>query len=119
MFPSLSPYRSILDPTQRLEKESTFRFEIESALREAEIAQAQNASNTKVPMWMIGLVCFLGMDEILAVLRNPLLLFLIVVVGGGAYMAHQVGALMPMVGVAKTTVTHLLAQLQVRTTSDG
>lgn len=96
-----------------MEKESNFRFEIEGALREAEIAQAQNASNAKVPLWMIALVCFLGMDEILAILRNPLLLFLIVVVGGGAYMAHQVGALMPMISVAKATALSLLGQAQV------
>jgi len=102
----------ILDAQARLEKETSFRFDIEGALREAELQQQANEEKTKVPWWMIALVCFLGMDEILAVLRNPFLLVFLILVGGGAYMAHQVGALWPMITVAKATATQFLQQAQ-------
>ena len=103
---------SILDAAARLEKESTFRFDIEGALREAEMQQQQNEEKTRVPLWMVGLVLFLGMDEVLAVLRNPFLLVFLLLVGGAAYMAHQVGALWPMVSVAKATALQFIAQAQ-------
>lgn len=101
---------SILDPTARLEKESTFRFDIEGALREAELQQAANEEKTKIPTWMIVLAIFLGLDEIMAVLRNPFLLVFLILLGGGAYAAHQVGALWPMISVAKATATQMIAQ---------
>lgn len=107
---SVPPALSILDPTARLEKESTFRFDIEGALREAELQQAANEEKTKIPTWMIVLAIFLGLDEIMAVLRNPFLLVFLILLGGGAYAAHQVGALWPMISVAKATATQMIAQ---------
>jgi len=111
-YSSVDPVNIVLDPTQRLEKESTFRFDIEGALREAELAQVQNADRTKIPLWLIGLLCFFAMDEILAILRNPLLLILLVLVGGGAYMAHQVGMLGPIIRSARSAINHLMTEAQ-------
>lgn len=112
LFARLFSAVSILDAAARLEKESTFRFDIEGALREAELQQQQNEEKTRVPLWMVGLVLFLGMDEVMAVLRNPFLLVFLLLVGGAAYMAHQVGALWPMISVAKATALQFIAQAQ-------
>jgi hypothetical protein len=102
----------LLDAQARLEKETSFRFDIEGALREAEIQQQANEERTKIPWWMVALVCFLGMDEILALLRNPFLLVFLLLVGGAAFVAHQAGMLWPALTVAKAVAAQFIQQAQ-------
>ncbi|KAG7890931.1 hypothetical protein KL936_002215 [Ogataea polymorpha] len=64
------------------------------------------ANTTSIPFWMYALVLVLGWNEFMAVLRNPLLFMLLIILATGAYFAHYMGLLRPMLSVAGATFKH-------------
>ncbi|SPQ20615.1 e7f7be94-434f-4c8d-b2b4-396a504c7fff [Thermothielavioides terrestris] len=55
---------------------------------------------TQVPLYFYVILLILGWNEILMVLRNPILFMLILVLGGGTYLAHSLNLLGPMLQMA-------------------
>ncbi|CAP71009.1 uncharacterized protein PODANS_6_3800 [Podospora anserina S mat+] len=51
---------------------------------------------TQVPLYFYVILLILGWNEILMVLRNPFLILLILVMGGGTYIAYSLNLLGPM-----------------------
>ncbi|KAI1449552.1 root hair defective 3 GTP-binding protein [Annulohypoxylon stygium] len=51
---------------------------------------------TQVPLYFYGLLLVLGWNEILAVLRNPILFMLLILVAGGLYISYSLNLLGPM-----------------------
>ncbi|OTB03574.1 hypothetical protein M426DRAFT_321734 [Hypoxylon sp. CI-4A] len=51
---------------------------------------------TQVPLYFYGLLLVLGWNEILAVLRNPILFLLLVIMAGGFYISYSLNLLGPM-----------------------
>ncbi|KAI0142419.1 root hair defective 3 GTP-binding protein [Hypoxylon sp. NC0597] len=51
---------------------------------------------TQVPLYFYGLLLVLGWNEILAVLRNPILFLMLVIVAGGLYVSYNLNLLGPM-----------------------
>jgi protein SEY1 len=59
---------------------------------EAKRAQEASKITTKIPMWLIGLLVILGWNEIMMVLRSPLLLILTIVVVPVLYVSYTLDA---------------------------
>ncbi|EFX03691.1 GTP-binding protein [Grosmannia clavigera kw1407] len=55
---------------------------------------------TQVPLYFYGILLVLGWNEILAVLRNPLLFVVLLIVMGGTYIAYSLALLGPMMQMA-------------------
>lgn len=106
----VDPADELIDAVSVAERKAAFQYEIESVLREAEAQQARDAEHTKMPMWAIFMMVFLGWDEILSLLRNPLLLMLVLIIGGGAYLAHTLGILWPLLAMVKQTIVDTIQQ---------
>ncbi|KAI1381557.1 root hair defective 3 GTP-binding protein [Hypoxylon crocopeplum] len=51
---------------------------------------------TQVPLYFYGLLLALGWNEILTVLRNPILFLLIIIIGAGLYISYNLNLLGPM-----------------------
>ncbi|KAI0843336.1 root hair defective 3 GTP-binding protein [Hypoxylon sp. FL0890] len=51
---------------------------------------------TQVPLYFYGLLLVLGWNEILAVLRNPILFLMLVIIAGGLYVCYNLNLLGPM-----------------------
>ncbi|OTA94044.1 hypothetical protein M434DRAFT_72107 [Hypoxylon sp. CO27-5] len=51
---------------------------------------------TQVPLYFYGLLLVLGWNEILAVLRNPILFLMLVIIAGGLYVSYNLNLLGPM-----------------------
>ena len=91
---------TLISDVKRAEIELDFPSEVEGALREAETEQERIRESRRLPAWGLALIAFLGFDELMAVLRNPLLLFVLVVVGGGLWVLWSSGMLGPAQKVA-------------------
>ncbi|KAL2112656.1 hypothetical protein VUR80DRAFT_6932 [Thermomyces stellatus] len=58
----------------------------------------------QVPLYFYGILLALGWNEIIAVLRNPLLFLLLIILAGGAYIAAALNLLGPMMQMANAAV---------------
>lgn len=77
---------------------------------EAKRTQEAAKITTKVPLWLFLLVLVLGWNEFIAVLRNPALLFLTVIVAPIAYVAYVMDAPTMLAPAISATVNPLLDQ---------
>eukprot|EP00742_Colponemidia_sp_Colp-10_P003759 GILJ01004001.1.p1 GENE.GILJ01004001.1~~GILJ01004001.1.p1 ORF type:complete len:863 (-),score=152.33 GILJ01004001.1:158-2686(-) len=84
-------YVELLTPVQNAEMEAKFRQEADVAYQEAHAQQERLLQQAKIPYWMIALLVFFGYDEIFSLLRSPIMLMLVVLVGGGLAVAHALG----------------------------
>ncbi|GAP90094.1 putative protein SEY1 [Rosellinia necatrix] len=50
----------------------------------------------QVPLYIYGMMLFLGWNELLTVLRNPMLFLLLIIIAGGTYIAYSLNLLGPM-----------------------
>ncbi|KAK3944464.1 protein SEY1 [Diplogelasinospora grovesii] len=55
---------------------------------------------TQVPLYFYAVLLVLGWNEIVMVLRNPMLFLLILIIGGGTYVAYTLNLLGPMMQMA-------------------
>ncbi|KAK3321230.1 protein SEY1 [Cercophora scortea] len=60
---------------------------------------------TQVPLYFYAILLVLGWNEIVMVLRNPFLFVLILVMGGGTYVAYTLNLLGPMMQMANAAST--------------
>ncbi|EAL44464.2 GTP-binding protein putative [Entamoeba histolytica] len=71
------------------------------ALREKENSEIKY----QIPLYLIVLVVFFGFDEFIAILTNPLLFILTLIIGGGVYIGYKLN----LGGVAKNYIQYLLS----------
>lgn len=77
---------------------------------EAKRAQEAAKITTKIPIWLFMIILVLGWNEFMAVLKNPLLLVLTVIVVPIAYMAYMIDAPTMLAPAIRTTLSPLLDQ---------
>lgn len=77
---------------------------------EAKRAQEAAKVTTKVPIWLLGLLVILGWNEIMAVLRNPVLLLLTVIILPVLYVGYTLDAPTLLGPAVRATVNPLLEQ---------
>lgn len=66
--------------------------------------QARHEMESRVPRWVWVVLLLLGWNELIAVLSNPLLLILLMFVGGASFYAHRLGVLMPTIELVGSTI---------------
>lgn len=58
---------------------------------------------THIPMWVFVVIIVLGWNEFTAILRNPVLVLLVLIIGGGAYVVYSLGMADAVINVAEST----------------
>jgi hypothetical protein len=86
--PDQDPNNIIISETMRDAKKKEFIADAENILRQAEDELIRLNNNSKMPMWQIALIAFLGFDEFMSVLTNPLLMIFLVFLGALGYMIY-------------------------------
>lgn len=79
---------------------------------EAKRAQEAAKITSKIPVWMIGLLVILGWNELMAVLRNPVLLLLTVILVPVIYVAYSMEAQMVLLPAIRATLRPVLDQVK-------
>ena len=98
----------LLDGARREEAWSVFLRDADAAYREASAIVNAATIHTRVPFWLVLIAIVLGWNEIRAVLANPLLLFLLVLVGIAAAVLYQLGLWPYIVPFAKSKLRELI-----------
>ncbi|KKA26668.1 hypothetical protein TD95_001627, partial [Thielaviopsis punctulata] len=60
---------------------------------------------TMIPWYFYGLLVVLGWNELFMIIRNPLLVLLVLIIGGGTYIAYMLNLLGPMIQMANAAAT--------------
>ena len=102
----------LIPPARRAQIELEFPEEVEGALREAEAEQERIRESRRIPAWGLAMILILGWNEFMALLRNPLLLLLTVLGGGGLYLLWSSGLLGPAQSVVMATLRQAVAWLE-------
>ncbi|KAJ2237338.1 Dynamin-like GTPase that mediates homotypic ER fusion [Coemansia sp. RSA 485] len=122
-FPSGYDFtRTLVLITPARAREVSKRFSREADALYLEAKRSMVATQSQVPMWMIALLVFLGWNEAMTVLFNPLYLVLVAMLGGTAFVIHSLGLWGPvfraangMAGMANDQVHHFLVEAVNRT----
>lgn len=102
----------ILPAHSRVELREKLKRQAGAVFMEAKRAQEAAKITSKVPMWMIGLLVILGWNELMAVLRNPVLLLLTVVIVPVMYVGYSMEAQMVLVPAIRASLRPVLEQVQ-------
>lgn len=95
---------AILDLKEKLKRQSGVIF------MEAKRSQEAARIITKVPIWLLIVLLILGWNEIMAVLRSPLLLMLTIIVVPVVYVGYTLDAPTFLLPAARATLSPLLEQ---------
>ncbi|CED85425.1 root hair defective 3 gtp-binding protein [Phaffia rhodozyma] len=88
---------SILTPTKEADLETKFRREADALYVEAK--RSMVVSRAMIPVWVWGALCFLGFNEFMAVITNPLYFSTLLILIVSAYFVHKFGLSGPLVQV--------------------
>jgi len=94
----------ILSDSVKKQRESEFLRQVEGALTDAESELERRDMQTKIPMWLFGVIAFLGFDEFMYVLRNPFFMFFVILLGAAAYAVHVMNMWGPLQFVVQNSL---------------
>ncbi|KAI7827928.1 root hair defective 3 GTP-binding protein [Kickxella alabastrina] len=110
----------LISPARAREVGKRFGREADALYLEAK--RAMVTTQNQVPMWVIALLVMLGWNEAMTVLFNPIYLILVCLIGGAAFVVHNLGMWGPLLrtvnglaGMANDHVHHLLVEAVNRT----
>ncbi|KAI0565330.1 GB1/RHD3-type guanine nucleotide-binding (G) [Gracilaria domingensis] len=83
---------TIIDSNAKADLKDKLKRQSGAIFMEAKRAQEAARITTKVPIWLIGVLLILGWNEFMAVLRNPLLLMLTIIVVPIVYVGYTLDA---------------------------
>eukprot|EP00178_Gracilaria_changii_P013765 TRINITY_DN3878_c0_g1_i1.p1 TRINITY_DN3878_c0_g1~~TRINITY_DN3878_c0_g1_i1.p1 ORF type:complete len:817 (-),score=140.60 TRINITY_DN3878_c0_g1_i1:4537-6987(-) len=83
---------TIIDSNAKTDLKDKLKRQSGAIFMEAKRAQEAARITTKVPIWIIGVLLILGWNEFMAVLRNPLLLMLTIIVVPIVYVGYTLDA---------------------------
>ncbi|CAN8061519.1 unnamed protein product [Agarophyton chilense] len=83
---------TIIDSNAQADLKDKLKRQSGAIFMEAKRAQEAARITTKVPIWLIGVILILGWNEFMAVLRNPLLLMLTIIVVPMVYVGYTLDA---------------------------
>ncbi|KAK3387434.1 protein SEY1 [Podospora didyma] len=99
---SLEEETTILSESKRQDLVVRFRKMADGVFVEAK--RSAIGGVTQIPLFFWGILLVLGWNEIVMVLRNPILFVLILVMGGGTYVAYNLNLLGPMMQMVNAAV---------------
>ncbi|XXG97738.1 ribosome biogenesis protein tsr1 [Hypoxylon texense] len=91
---SLEEEMTVLSETKRQDLVVRFKKTADGVYVEAK--RSAIGGITQVPLYFYGLLLALGWNEILTVLRNPILFMLLIIIGAGLYVSYNLNLLGPM-----------------------
>lgn len=95
---SLEEEMTVLSETKRQDLVVRFKKMADGVYVEAK--RGALGGITQVPMYFYGILLLLGWNEIMAVLRNPVLFLMLAIFAGGTYVAYSLALLGPMLQMA-------------------
>ncbi len=108
---STTPKR-IFEAHQKTDLRNELHRRAGAVFMEARRSQEAAKITTRVPVWLIGLIIVLGWNEIMAVLRSPILLFLCLLLGPMLYLLYSSGNATVLVPAIRAMVGPLMHQAQ-------
>jgi len=107
-----NPHRfaHILDATEQLKVKKSFLKQAEISYRDANRSIVTNIA--RIPPFMYALLVILGWNEFMAVIRNPLLLMLILLVGAGVLVIHSMNLWGPVNHATGIFISHAKQSLR-------
>lgn len=105
-------YEELVDPATVESLRAQFKRFADTAFVDAKRAVAQSATHVPYYMWLIILV--LGWNEFMMVLRNPLLVVLLLMLGTGAYLVISMNLAGPVMSVADAMIQKVTEEAKKR-----
>lgn len=105
-------YEELVDPATAESLRAQFKRFADTAFVDAKRAVAQSASHVPYYMWLIILV--LGWNEFMMVLRNPLLVVLLLMLGTSAYFVVSMNLGGPVLSVADAMIQRVTEEAKKR-----
>lgn len=100
----------LLEPHSQTDLREKLKRQAGVVFMEAKRAQEAAKITTKVPIWIFAVLLVLGWNELLAILRNPLLLLLTVILVPVFYVGYTLDAPTMLGPAVRATVNPLLVQ---------
>ncbi|GAM25534.1 hypothetical protein SAMD00019534_087090 [Acytostelium subglobosum LB1] len=108
----IQPSQIIMTYEQCVDLVDNFRLDTKTDYMNALNDQAKASSSGGVPGYIILLLCILGFNEFIAVITNPLLLVLTILVGSGAFVLHKLNMTGPFIDFASSLVVHVMNKIK-------
>jgi len=102
----------LLTSTKQADLTTRFKRAADTVFLEAKNSTISSIS--QIPPWFYVLLLVLGWNELMAVLRNPILIVLFVVMAGGGWIVVQAGMVGPIVKIGNAVVEQSLEIARVR-----
>lgn len=103
-------FAHIINATEQLKIKKNFLKQAEISYRDANRSIITNIA--RIPPFMYVLLIVLGWNEFMAVLRNPLLLVLVLMIGTGVFVVHTMGLWGPVNAAANVFITQVKGALR-------
>ncbi|KAJ1034621.1 hypothetical protein NDA18_001477 [Ustilago nuda] len=106
---------TVLSEARKAQISSRFRKEADALYVEAK--RSTVPSIAQIPLWMLGLMVFLGWNEFIAVISSPVYFTLLLILVAGGYVVWKLNLGGPLASVAKAVAReiHRLAHDQLKT----
>jgi len=92
----------LLTPAKQADLTTRFKRAADTVFLEAKNSTISSIS--QIPPWFYVLLLVLGWNELMAVLRNPMLMVLFVIMAGGGWLVVQAGMVGPMLKIGNAMV---------------
>jgi hypothetical protein len=93
---------TLLSPTKQVDLATRFKRAADALYVEAK--RSVISSISQVPAWFYVILLVLGWNELMAVLRNPILFVLFIAMAGGGFLVVQAGMVGPMAKVGNAVL---------------
>jgi protein SEY1 len=93
---------TLISPTKQADLTTRFKHAADTLDVEAKCSVISSIS--QVPAWFYVILLVLGWNELMAVLRNPILFVLFIAMAGGGFLVLQAGMVGPMAEVGNAVL---------------
>eukprot|EP01133_Synstelium_polycarpum_P007405 gene7405-8657_t len=90
----------------------TFRLDVKSDFMNAMNEQNRSSSAAGVPGYIILLLCILGFNEFIAIITNPLLLILVILLGAGGFVLYKLNLTGPFIDIASSMLVNIINKIK-------
>ncbi|KAF2078413.1 hypothetical protein CYY_000280 [Polysphondylium violaceum] len=89
-----------------------FRHDTKNDYMQALSEQARLTSAGGIPGYVLVLLCVLGLNEFIAIITNPLLLLLVILLGGFGFVLFKLGLTGPFIDYSSQVLVHIINKIK-------
>ena len=104
---------TLISPTKQADLAARFKRTADNLYLEAKNSTISSIS--RIPAWFYVLLLVLGWNELMAVLRNPILFVLFALMVGGGYLVVEAGLVGPVTKIGRAVVDQSVEIARVHT----